>query len=77
MLHGDVAFHFNPRFKENCVVRNTRINGKWIREERDGIGMPFCPGKRFELRITVKPDCYEVSSATILHYYSLCVRSPF
>ena len=66
MLNEDVALHFNPRFKENCVVRNTRINGKWMSEERDG-GMSFFPGRTFELRITVKPNCYEVSSATILY----------
>ena len=61
MLGEDVAFHFNPRFKENCVVRNSRIGGKWIKEERDGDGMPFVPGNAFEIKITVEPDWYKVS----------------
>ena len=61
MLGEDVAFHFNPRFKENCIVRNSRINGKWMNEERDGYGMPFVPRSAFQIKIIVEPDSYQVS----------------
>ena len=61
MLGEDVALHFNPRFKENRVVRNSRINGKWMNEERDGEGMPFVPQNAFQIKITVESDLYKVS----------------
>uniref|UniRef100_A0A672SKS0 Galectin n=1 Tax=Sinocyclocheilus grahami TaxID=75366 RepID=A0A672SKS0_SINGR len=36
----DVVFHFNPRFHENTIVRNTQLGGCWGPEEREG-GFPF------------------------------------
>ncbi len=45
----DVVFHFNPRFYENSVVRNTQLGGCWGPEERDG-GFPFVQGRQFEVQ---------------------------
>ncbi|KAL3989685.1 Galactoside-binding lectin family protein [Acanthocheilonema viteae] len=38
--NGDILFHFNPRFKEKKVIRNTKIGDVWGEEEREGT-FPF------------------------------------
>lgn len=42
------VLHFNPRFTENCVVRNSMIDGKWGEEEREG-GLPLIKGQEFTI----------------------------
>lgn len=46
---GDVVFHFNPRFHEQTVVRNSQLGGYWGPEERDGM-FPFIQGRQFEVK---------------------------
>lgn len=53
------CLHFNPRFSDNCVVRNSMIEGKWGEEERDG-GMPLAKGQEFELKIECTSDDFVV-----------------
>lgn len=50
MKGPDVVFHFNPRFNEQTIVRNSNIDGCWGPEERGG-GFPFVQGSRFEVVI--------------------------
>ncbi|XP_056123854.1 galectin-5-like [Rhinichthys klamathensis goyatoka] len=55
-----IAFHFNPRFDQNVVVRNTFENGKWGDvEERSG-SMPFKRGEQILVTIFCSRDHYKV-----------------
>ncbi|KAG7466158.1 hypothetical protein MATL_G00161810 [Megalops atlanticus] len=56
----DIVFHFNPRFNEHTVVRNSHLGGCWGPEEREG-GFPFAQGRRFELKILVEEGMYKVA----------------
>uniref|UniRef100_A0A914LV54 Galectin domain-containing protein n=1 Tax=Meloidogyne incognita TaxID=6306 RepID=A0A914LV54_MELIC len=52
---ANILFHFNPRFTENQVIRDTWIIGKgWVRQERTG-GFPFTVGQSFELVFRAAP----------------------
>lgn len=54
----DIALHFNPRFSEEQVVRNTRKGG-WGPEERSG-GFPFQQGKPFAITMVCESDEFEI-----------------
>ncbi|XP_051507426.1 galectin-3 [Myxocyprinus asiaticus] len=56
----DVVFHFNPRFHEHTIVRNSELGGCWGPEEREG-GFPFVQGRQFELKILVETDGFKVA----------------
>ncbi|KAM6163651.1 galectin-9-like [Rhynchocyon petersi] len=59
---NDIAFHLNPRFDENTVVRNTKINNSWGPEERNLPGrMPFTRGWSFMVLITCEDRSFKVS----------------
>ncbi|KAM4843932.1 galectin-9 [Thomomys bottae] len=59
---GDIAFHLNPRFDENAVVRNTRIRGSWGSEERSlQRKMPFNRGQSFMVWIMCDSYCLKVA----------------
>ncbi|XP_013358801.1 PREDICTED: galectin-5-like [Chinchilla lanigera] len=63
-LHAgtDIAFHLNPRFSENTVIRNSRINGSWGPEEKSWpVNMPFIPEHSFKVEIICKTDRYKVT----------------
>ncbi|XP_029983333.1 galectin-3b [Sphaeramia orbicularis] len=62
--HRDLAFHFNPRFNEGgrqVIVRNSRIDQKWGKEERDLSAFPFAPGQSFELKILCTDTGFRVA----------------
>ncbi|XP_050559753.1 galectin-5-like [Spodoptera frugiperda] len=56
----DTAFHFNPRFGHQVIVRNSYINGSWGNEESSG-GMPMGAGEMFETVVKCFHDCFKVS----------------
>uniref|UniRef100_A0A3Q1FEW7 Galectin n=1 Tax=Acanthochromis polyacanthus TaxID=80966 RepID=A0A3Q1FEW7_9TELE len=60
MKGSDDVFHFNPRFPEQTIVRNSNLGGYWGPEEREG-GFPFVQGQRFELKILVEEDMFKVA----------------
>ncbi|XP_072548021.1 galectin-9-like [Salminus brasiliensis] len=57
--NGGVAFHYNVRFDENVVVRNTLMGQQWGSEERHG-GLPFYKGQPFQVIISCNPHHYNV-----------------
>uniref|UniRef100_A0A4W5KJ78 Galectin n=1 Tax=Hucho hucho TaxID=62062 RepID=A0A4W5KJ78_9TELE len=60
-FNSGVALHFNPRFNENIVVRNSLLKEQWGPEERTG-GMPFYRGHSECVLVTIMCDtnCYRV-----------------
>lgn len=63
LSQSDVAFHFNPRFTDQCVVRNSKVRGVWDdNEERfPAKFLPFAPGQAFQLMILVESDMFKIA----------------
>jgi hypothetical protein len=59
---SDLAFHLNPRFDQNFVVRNSRLGGRWGREECAASQRnPFKRGAKFYLTILAAEDGFMVT----------------
>jgi hypothetical protein len=58
--NGDIALHFNPRFSESTIVRNSCIAGEWGPEERFG-AFPFKENYPFDFYITAESDHFTVA----------------
>ncbi|KAM9318535.1 galectin-4-like isoform 2-T2 [Pholidichthys leucotaenia] len=56
----NIAFHFNPRIKDDAVVRNTKVGGCWGKEERECFFSPFKEGEKFDISICCKDKKFEV-----------------
>uniref|UniRef100_A0A8C3J7N4 Galectin n=1 Tax=Calidris pygmaea TaxID=425635 RepID=A0A8C3J7N4_9CHAR len=70
---NDVAFHFNPRFKEDnrkVIVCNSMFQNNWGKEERTAPRFPFEAGKPFKLQILCEMDHFKVAvdDAHLLQY---------
>ncbi|XP_014679024.1 PREDICTED: galectin-9-like [Priapulus caudatus] len=63
----DIALHFNPRFNERTVVRNTLQAGAWGAEERGGVPPNLVPGEAFEIAILVEENCYKVTVNSVTY----------
>uniref|UniRef100_A0A6I8S0A5 Galectin n=1 Tax=Xenopus tropicalis TaxID=8364 RepID=A0A6I8S0A5_XENTR len=60
-FHGGTALHFNPRFDEHTIVRNSHLNGSWGKEERNlPSGMVFSPGQSFVIEIRCEQHAFKV-----------------
>lgn len=55
---GSVPLHISVRFDEGKIVLNSFLNAEWGKEERHS--NPFHPNEKFDLRIRVHEEKYEV-----------------
>ncbi|KFR05809.1 Galectin-3, partial [Nipponia nippon] len=70
---NDIAFHFNPRFKEDnrkVIVCNSMFQNNWGKEERTAPRFPFEAGKPFKLQVLCEVDHFKVAvdDAHLLQY---------
>ncbi|XP_075708950.1 galectin-9-like [Rhinoderma darwinii] len=60
---GGIAFHFNPRFHQCTIVRNSFLNNSWGEEELEmpSCGMSFAPGQSFVMEIVCENHHFRVN----------------
>lgn len=75
--HQDIALHINPRLPQNYVVRNSKINGRWGKEETTS-AFPFTlqRGEPFAIQILVTEPEFLIS-INGKHFASFAHRIPF
>jgi len=61
----DIIFHFNPRFQEAVIVRNSMLRGEWGGEEREG-QMVFKQGAEFTIDICCQDEGFKVCDILII-----------
>ncbi|KFM82080.1 Galectin-4, partial [Stegodyphus mimosarum] len=57
----DIAFHFDVRFYNHTIVRNSRTNNVWAAEEASIPFFPFQPAVNFDMIIRVETDTFMVA----------------
>ncbi|XP_046564370.1 galectin-9-like [Haliotis rubra] len=70
----DTVLHFNVRFNENAIIRNSQQNDAWGQEEQEG-GMPLRKGTPFEIVFLADPQYYKIS-VDGSHFANFCHRVP-
>ncbi|NXJ98954.1 LEG3 protein, partial [Corythaixoides concolor] len=70
---NDIAFHFNPRFKDSgkkVIVCNSMMRDNWGKEERTAPRFPFEEGKPFKIQVLCEVDHFKVAvnDAHLLQY---------
>ncbi|KAJ9577665.1 hypothetical protein L9F63_005745 [Diploptera punctata] len=72
---ADIAFHFNPRFDQNYVARNSRFSGRWGHEESSSpLKNPFHRGKKFNLTILAAEEEFMIA-VNGFHFCSYAYRT--
>ncbi|KAL8199293.1 UNVERIFIED_CONTAM: hypothetical protein K2H54_039416 [Gekko kuhli] len=56
----DTAFHLNPRFNEQVIIRNSQFSGHWGPEERHLL-LLLHPGQAFTIWILCELQCFLVA----------------
>jgi hypothetical protein len=72
---GDLAFHFNPRFPDRVVMKNSLQNGSWGQEERAVVPFPFVAGTPFAMMVLSDPQEFKVA-VNQAHFTEFRLRNP-
>jgi galectin-9 len=62
----NMNFHFNPRFDQNAVVKNSCKYGSWGNEERGHL--PFQRGQHFDITIHIEHYQFRVDLKNFLTF---------
>ncbi|XP_074123350.1 galectin-1-like isoform X2 [Sminthopsis crassicaudata] len=81
---NNIGLHFNPRFRENCIVCNDSTAGRWGQEAREK-RFPFKQGTSIEISIVYDgkkfliklPDDYEFTFPNRHNYQKLDYMSVY
>jgi len=74
-MGGDIALHFNARFGERAVIKNSCLGGNWGQEERATAPFPFVPGTPFQMMILGDPQEFKIA-VNGAHFTEFRLRNP-